>query len=713
MRKVLNNLNLVFSMREKNLDYIFVLKALEDISFGVGKKLLIDFLQGNEDNESVQKNRLFKKENFGSLAYDKQELDDMIESLLMNGLIQKTSINGNKFWKVLELSTKGKNEIVDPQFYKKKLSYNYDEKETIISDEEKALFEVLDEFIGKYNDEQKKAIISKKEKVLCIAGAGSGKTTVLTKRIEFLVKYRSVNPKKILAITFTRKARQEMISRIPHLVDEGVSIETFNSFCEKILRRYNDLIYSKDVRVINYKDKLIMIKKALESIKMPLNRALNTYFSYTQRKGKTDDQLFNIFMNDCFFIRDYFKFKNKLIQESDFIVSDIKNQASADLVFMICEFIEKYMKNNGLRDFADQLIDTINLFSVTKELMPEFDHILVDEYQDVNSTQIKFIDILNPKNLFCVGDPRQSIYGWRGSDIKYILNFEDKFEDAELINLKKNYRSSKHIVDLVNKSISKMNLPNLESEFDYEKDIKLLHFKNETSEFEFVIQRILNSKVKRGEIFVLARTNKQLNELSDLMKQRDIKHIVRSDEVKRTVIAGEEDVTLATVHAIKGLEAEMVFVIGCNGVNFPCKGSEHPVVEMIKVDEYDKEEEERRLFYVAMSRAKKHLYLSYTGNKPTSFITTEMLDMIEGTDAIKQSGIKRQYNDVTSRLKEWRRDLSRGMGIPAFMIMSDLTLNDIANKMPMNELELNQIHGLGATKIMKYGNDILNIVNGL
>jgi len=700
-------------MDDKNLDYLNVLKALEDISFGVGKKLLIDYLQGVENNESIQKNRLFKRDSFGSLAYDKNELDDMVENLLMNGLIEKSSINGNKYWKVLKLSPKGIAELSNPQFYKKKLSYNYHVKETLISDNEKRLFELLKDFIGKYNDEQKKAIISNKDKILCIAGAGSGKTTVLTKRIEFLVKYRSVDPKKILAITFTRKARQEMTSRIPHLVQEGVQIETFNSFCEKVLRKNNDLIYTKNVRVVTYKDKIIMIRKSLDNLKINLNQAINTYFTYSQRKGKTDDQLFNIFMNDCFFIRDYFKFKNKIIEEKDFIVSDVKNQASADLVFKVCDFIETYMKNNGLRDFADQLIDTINLFSTTKELIPEFDHILVDEYQDVNSTQIKFIDILNPKNLFCVGDPRQSIYGWRGSDIKYILNFEDKYENAEIINLKKNYRSSKYIVELFNKSIKKMGLPNLEAANDFDKDIKLMHFKNESSEFEFVIQRIISSNLKGKDIFILARTNKQLNELSELFKQRMIPHVVRSDEVKRSVSANEDDITLATIHAIKGLEAKMVFVIGCNGVNFPCKGSEHPVIEMIKVDEYDKEEEERRLFYVAMSRAKKHLYLSYTGNKPTHFITNDMLDMIEGSETIKQNKIKHNYKDISYQLKEWRLNLSRKMGIPAFMIISDLTLIDIANKLPLNKLELSKINGLGTTKVIKYGNDILNIVNGL
>ena len=144
-----------------------------------------------------------------------------------------------------------------------------------------------------------------------------------------------------------------------------------------------------------------------------------------------------------------------------------------------------------------------------------------------------------------------------------------------------------------------------------------------------MIKKIIESNISRNRIFVLARTNRQLNDLSRMMKTQKIKHIVRSDEIRRSITARKNDVTLATIHAIKGMEADMVFVIGCTGINFPCRGSEHPVIEMVKVDEYDKEEEERRLFYVAMSRAKNSLYLTYSGGKSTYFISSSMKRIIE------------------------------------------------------------------------------------
>jgi superfamily I DNA/RNA helicase len=532
------------------------------------------------------------------------------------------------------------------------------------------------------------------------------------------VKYRSVNPEKVLAITFTRKAKQEMMKRIANVRElESVRVETFNSFCEKILRKYNNQIYNKIVRVINYRDKIIMTKKALSSLNSDANKAIDIYFSDAQKRGRTYEQLINIFMNDCFFIRDYFKFKNKPILESSFVVSEEKHAKSAKLVFGVCNFIEDYMEKHGLRDFADQLVDTINFFEKNKEIVPEFDHVLIDEYQDINSTQIKLIDILSPENIFCVGDPRQSIFGWRGSDIKYILGFEEKYPNCDIITLTMNYRSITHIVELINNSIKNMRLKDLESTIKGENDIKLLKFSSEDSEFEFVIQRIIASSLQRNEIFVLARTNRQLNELSHIMKFRGIKHVVKSDEIRRSTIAGENDITLATIHAIKGMEAKMVFVIGCNGVNFPCKGSEHPVIDMVKVDEYDKEEEERRLFYVAMSRARNSLYLTYSGNKPTNFITDEMLKIMESKKLdlnpieVKTRTNVKQSTDIVTRLRDWRKSLSNELSIPAFMIMHDKTLIDLAQKKPMTMTELENVHGLGPTKIMKYGEELLELVS--
>ncbi len=262
-----------------------------------------------------------------------------------------------------------------------------------------------------------------------------------------------------------------------------------------------------------------------------------------------------------------------------------------------------------------------------------------------------------------------------------------------------------------------MNLTDLEAhnnkENDLKKDIHLLKFDAEGAEFEFIIQKILSTDLPKSEIFVLARTNRQLTDLSQIMKIRNIPHIVRSDEMKRTVIAGKEDVTLATIHAIKGLEAELVFVIGATAQNFPCKGSEHPVIDMVKVEEYDKEEEERRLFYVAISRAKSSLIISYSGKKPTYFITKEMEDYLKPKTINANVNMNKFSSNggVVEQLKHWRKAIAQENGVPAFLIMHDSTLQDIAQKMPMSKSDLESVRGMGPTKIMRYGDDILKIVS--
>ncbi len=684
----------------EDMDYLCVLKALDEIPFGVGKKLLIDFLQGNSDNDSIGKNRLHKLDSFGSLGYSEDELNQVIDSLIVNGMIRMVAVNGNRFWKVMELSDKGRVELSSPSLYKRKLSFGFKETITEITEKDRELFAALGDYLKDFNEEQKKAITSCNEHVLCIAGAGSGKTTVLTKRIEFIVRYRSADPAKVLAITFTRKARQEMMNRLEAIGGLGqVSVETFNSFCEKILREHANLAYGRPVRVVTYKDKLIMVARALANRKMDMRGAIQIYFTQSQQRAKSEEQLANIFLNDCFFLRDYLKVKNR----QDVLARAI--EPAQELVFGVCSYIEKFMLEHGLRDFADQLLDTLELFKAHPELIPEFDHVLVDEYQDVNSTQVNLLDVLDPKNIFCVGDPRQSIYGWRGSDIRYILSFEEKYPGCEITTLRKNYRSSKPIVELINAASRNMGLPDLEATNEGEKDIRLVKFDTEAGEFEFVIQRILASSLPRHEIFVLARTNRQLNELSQEMHIRGITHVVKSDELRRPVAAGPDDITLATIHAIKGMEASMVFVIGCTGLNFPCKGSEHPVVDMIDVEEYDKEEEERRLFYVAMSRARRSLYLSYAGKRPTSFITEEMLGLIQpkGFNVMRSS-------DVLTRLKDWRKELSERLGVPPYVIMHDRTFIDLAVKMPTTLEDLEDIHGMGPTKIAKYGDEILRII---
>ena len=406
------------------------------------------------------------------------------------------------------------------------------------------------------------------------------------------------------------------------------NVETFNSFSEKILQKYGDRIYGRKINVISYGNKAMALMSALSDLNITIAQVIDIYFSENQKRNKTKEQLSNMFMNDCFFILEYFKSRNEELY--DFSKEALgKDRQIANVIYLVCRHLKKYMDLSGLRDYTDQIVETIKFFESNNNEIPQYDYILVDEYQDVNSMQIKLLNLLNAKNLFCVGDPRQSIFGWRGSDINYILKFEEKYKNAETISLIKNYRSNNYLVRLMNSSIKIMSLPDLEHNRNSEKKISLVHFESEQNEIDFVINKILDSDLEKQEIFVLSRTNSKLTEISKLMKQKNIPHILKTDDFSNNYVNAKiGEVTLATINSIKGLEANTVFVIGCNEVNFPCKASDHPVIEMIKIDNYDKEEEERRLFYVAISRAKDQLYLTYTGKKPTYFINSEMMDII-------------------------------------------------------------------------------------
>ncbi len=632
-------------------DYLFVLKALNELPFNVGKKLLTEFLQGKESHKTIKKHNLHKLNNFGSLAYSSDELTPIITRLIHKNFIELKSIKGNNFWKVLNLTKKGREEISNPTLNKKTSIISNEHKETVITDQERILFKNLP-FLEKFNDGQKKAIICPKEKILCIAGAGSGKTTVLTQRISYLTRYKSIKEENILAITFTKKARQEMMHRIGNPL---VKIETFNSFCEKTLQKYNHLLYDKVFRVITYKDRIIFFRRALSKLGLNPQRAVNAYFTFQQRRGKPEEKLLNIFMNDIFLLRNSFRARNLEINPENFEYEK-EHERTFKMLCQICNIINELMKDNGLRDFSDQLIETKRLFKLHPELIPKYDHVLIDEYQDINASQIELIDQLSPENFFCVGDPRQSIYGWRGSDIKYILNFEDKYPQAQIINLTINYRSSKSIVDLCNSSIRDLGFPDLKSHQELKgstdsNDLTnaptnqtlgsiqssetkspsltpkahLLKHKNQKEEFQFVLNKIISSDTNLEEIFILARTNRILKDFSDILRKNKIKHVLRNDDAPKQQVT-KNKLMLATVHAIKGLEAKMVFVINCTSNSFPCKGSDHPIMDIVKDKDYDQEEEEKRVLYVALSRAKEELYITYA-KSPTYFFTEEMINL--------------------------------------------------------------------------------------
>jgi len=613
--------------RDESRDYLFVLKSLNEIPFPVGVKLLGDFLIGDMENKSILKNNLYDLYNYGSLdSISRFKIDEIINSLIMKGLISQSPAMFNKNIKVLGITQLGQEEVLEPKMnLSHKASEEYVETENNITKEDIESFKELDSFLGNLNAHQRKAVVTPKQSVLCIAGAGSGKTSVLTKRIQFLNQLKKIPRSEILAITFTRKAKIQMEEKLKEL-GCNVNIETFNSFCEKILLKNGGRVYGRRVRVATYQDKMMAILRALEFIGISIQDAIDVYFQDSQKKYKSNYQLQNMFMNDCFSVLEFYKATRKNLNDFSKGVSG-KDYDNAKMIYNIVKFLDTHMKSVGLRTYTDQVNDVLEFFKKNPKHIPKFSHILVDEYQDVNSNQVELLSLLNPENLFCVGDPRQSIFGWRGSSVDFILNLA-KEKSVEVINLYKNYRSNSHIVDLMNKVIKKMGMKSLEHNYESSKEMKLCQFSTEDIEHDFVGNKVLSSTTPRNNIFVLARTNKQLNEISQSFKKKNIPHILKTDD-DRTAVPKENEVVLATIHSIKGLEAHEVYVIGCTKKNFPCRATEHPVMGLVKMYEYDREEEERRLFYVAVSRAKEKLYLTYSGSGHSYFINEEILDGLE------------------------------------------------------------------------------------
>jgi len=698
--------------------HLKVLETLNNIRFQIGSKLFAEVLLGDA-TARILKLRLEKSKGFGCLELmNAKEVDELLEVMKFNKLIEIQPLRTNKFIKVLKITKKGLNELIMPKLSLatgKGIERYFGEIKGI-SEEDKRNFKLLDTFLDGLNDEQKKAVIGNSDKTLCIAGAGSGKTSVLIKRIEYLVKYKSVPQNKILAITFTRKARREMQLRLDKSIpNHTVQIETFNSFSEKILRKYEKEIYNGESKVVDNKLRTKLFIKALDLLEIEPDKAINTYFSDKKIRSKDHTTLLFSLINDVFMISDYYKNRWQTSDEINKIIDDFSYQdkQKAIMIYKILKTIEKLKEKNNLREYTEQIMHTITFFEKNKDKIPEFEYILIDEYQDVNDLQIQLIDLLGCENLFVVGDPRQSIYEWRNARIEHILGFTAKYENAEILQLRINYRSTKNILELANQIIEPLKLPDLDSvKESKENSILIVNHGSEDAECLFLAHSILAQQIQRNKIFVLTRTNKQLDIIASYFDRNKIKYIKKSTDIENVSReANSDEVVLSTVHAIKGLEAEIVFVVGANNFNYPCRTSEHPVLELIKAgDDYNKDSEELRLFYVALTRAKSKLIVSYYGNI-TKFIPKHYLEN-NFPFALKNKTLTQYFKkDLYSELREWRRDTAKLYHVPAFQILSDRVLLQISKIKPKDFQELEAIPGMSVTKLNKFGDDILELIN--
>lgn len=289
--------------------------------------------------------------------------------------------------------------------------------------------------LSSLNTMQRKAAEKTEGPLLILAGAGSGKTRVLTHRIAHLVENLGVYPGNILAITFTNKAAKEMKGRVEALLGRATDIwvSTFHSACVKILRRDIDKIgYTRDFIIYDGSDQQTLIKDCLKE----LNINEDT-FSVSMVQGKIGDA------------------KDRLMSPQKFAQEYI-GDFQMETVGRIYALYQKKLRKNNALDFDDLIFKTVEVFLNHADILSyyqnKFKYIMVDEYQDTNQAQYKLVNLLaqNHQNLCVVGDDDQSIYSWRGADIRNILNFEDDFPEAMVIKLEQNYRSTQKILDAAN-----------------------------------------------------------------------------------------------------------------------------------------------------------------------------------------------------------------------------------------------------------------------
>lgn len=289
------------------------------------------------------------------------------------------------------------------------------------------------------NKEQQEAVFTTDGPLLILAGAGSGKTRALTHRVAYLIEERGVNPWNILAITFTNKAAKEMRERVDQLVgfgSESIWVSTFHSTCVRILRRHIDLLgYDTNFTIYDSDDQKTLMRDVCKLLQIDTKK-------YKER------MLLNKISSA----------KDEMIMPEEMMLNAGGDYGEKKVAAVYAEY-EKQLRANNALDFDDLLVKTVQLLQTNPDVLEyyqdRFRYIMVDEYQDTNTVQFRLIQILAKKykNLCVVGDDDQSIYKFRGANIKNILNFEKEFQDAKVIKLEQNYRSTGNILNAANEVI--------------------------------------------------------------------------------------------------------------------------------------------------------------------------------------------------------------------------------------------------------------------
>lgn len=410
----------------------------------------------------------------------------------------------------------------------------------------------MNNMLDKLNERQKEAVLATEGPVLVLAGAGSGKTTVLVNRIAYMISEKHIRPWNILAITFTNKAAREMKERIERLLGDTAKdmwIGTFHSVCVRILRSCIDLLgYSRDFVIYDTADTKTVMKECLRELDI-------------DEKSFPVRNVLSIISNAKNDLMDAATFEN--VYKSDYRMSIIAK--------IYYRYQTKLRKNNAV-DFDDIILNTVKILSenpdVLSKYQDKFQYILVDEYQDTNNSQYLLINLLaqTNRNLCVVGDDDQSIYKFRGANIGNILNFEDDYSDVQKITLDQNYRSTQNILDAANSVISnnkgRMGKSLWTSNGDGNK-VFVYTGTNEYDEARYIARQIKKHFDEQGsfsDCAILYRTNAQSRVIEEMLMRESVPYKVLSGlrfydrkEIKdiiaylRVVYNPNDDVSLARI----------------------------------------------------------------------------------------------------------------------------------------------------------------------
>ena len=374
------------------------------------------------------------------------------------------------------------------------------------------------DFLSTLNSQQKNAVLNTEGPLLVLSGAGTGKTKVLTTRLANIIYTRKGSIKDILCVTFTNKAAFEMKMRVEKILKmpvEGMFIGTFHSIGAKFLRRHASLINLKnDFTILDSEDQLRLLKQVINSLDLDTKLHLPKSYLYMI------DQL-----------------KNQGLSHSEISNHEFEHKTSGKLSTVYSMYQDR-LKNFNSVDFGDLIMLPLEILKKEKDLLfnyqKKFKYILVDEYQDTNASQYMLLRLLSgkKKNICCVGDEDQSIYGWRGAQLKNILNFENDFNGAKIIRLEQNYRSSGNILNAASSLISENKErigKKLWTSDPSGETVDVVNLENDEMEAVFVadqIKKLVEKGINLSKVAILTRASFQFKDIEDRFIRENLKYKV-------------------------------------------------------------------------------------------------------------------------------------------------------------------------------------------